>query len=144
LIFETKVIFEPKVVNRHRAHSGESGSVVVEAAVIVPVAMLIVLLAVQVCLWAHASTLVQGAATAGEQAATVFGGSPAAGQTAARQELTATASQVVMDPTVQAQATPGGVVQVKVSGTAEAIIPWLKLPVSATRSGLSQEFRTSG
>jgi hypothetical protein len=118
--------------------------VVVESAVIVPVAMLIVLLAVQVCLWAHAATLVQGAATAGEQAATVFGGSPATGQTEAREELAATASQVVVDPTVHAQAMAGGVVQIKVSGTTEAIIPWLRLPVSATRSGLSQEFRASG
>jgi len=126
------------------AGSRESGALVVEAAVIVPVAMLIVLLAVQVCLWAHASTLVQGAATAGEQAATVLGGSPATGQKAAREELTATASQVVVDPTVHAQGMAGGVVDVTVSGTTEAIIPWLRLPVSATRSGLSQEFRSSG
>jgi hypothetical protein len=118
--------------------------VVVESVVIVPVAMVIVLLAVQVCLWAHAATLVQGAATAGEQAATVVGGSPAAGQMEAREELTATASQVVVDPTVRAQVMGGGVVEVTVSGTAEAIIPWLRLPVSATRTGLSQEFRASG
>lgn len=117
---------------------------VVESVVIIPVAMLIVLLAVQMCLWAHAATLVQGAATAGEQAATVLGGSPATGQTVARQELTATASQVVVDPTVQVQVMAGGVVEVTVSGTTEAIIPWLRLPVSATRSGLSQEFRASG
>jgi hypothetical protein len=118
--------------------------VVVESVVIIPVAMLVVLLAVQVCLWAHAATLVQGAASAGEQAATAFGGSPVQGQIEAREELTATASQVVVNPSVQAQVTTGGVVEVKVSGTTEAILPWLRLPVSATRTGLRQEFRESG
>jgi hypothetical protein len=118
--------------------------VVVESVVIVPVAMMVVLLVVQVCLWAHAATLVQGAATTGEQAATASGGSPTAGQIEARAELTATASQVVVDPSVQARVITGGVVEVKVSGTTESIIPWLRLPVSATRTGLSQEFRESG
>lgn len=117
---------------------------VVESAVIVPVAMLVVLLAVQVCLWAYSATLVQGAASTGEQAATAFGGSPAQGQITAREELTATASQVVVNPSVHVQVTTEGAVEVTVSGTTEAIIPWLRLPVSATRTGLRQEFRESG
>lgn len=117
---------------------------VVESVVIVPIAMMVVLVAVQVCLWAHAATLVQGAATAGEQTATSLGGTPAAGQMEARADLAATASEVVTHPSIQAQALAGGVVEIRVSGTAEAIVPWLRLPVSATRTGLVQEFRESG
>jgi hypothetical protein len=121
-----------------------AGSAVVEAVVIVPIAMVVVLLVVQVCLWAHAATLVQGAATAGEQAATALGGSPTIGAIEARAELTATASKVVVDPSVDAEILSGGEVEVRVSARTEAIIPWLRLPVSATRVGLSQEFRESG
>lgn len=111
---------------------------------IVPVAMVLVLLAVQMCLWAHAATLVQSAATTGEQAATVLGGSPASGQAAAQTELAATAGGVVVDPSVQVQTVTGDGIDVTVSGRAEVILPWLHLPVSATRDGLRQEFRRSG
>jgi hypothetical protein len=106
--------------------------------------MMILMVAVQMCLWAHAATLVQNAASAGEQAATALGGSPTTGEIEARAELTATASKVVVHPSVDAQALTGGLVEIRVSGSTEAIIPWLRLPVSATRTGLSQEFRESG
>ena len=122
----------------------DAGSAVVESVVIVPIAMLIVMVVVQMCLWAHAATLVQGAATAGEQAASALGGSPAAGDIEARSTLADTASKVVNDPSVVTQVLSGGVVEIRVSGAAETIIPWLHLPVSATRVGISQEFRETG
>jgi hypothetical protein len=120
------------------------GSAVVESVVIVPVAMIVVLLAVQMCLWAYAATLVQSAASTGEQTATALGGSPSVGQTAARTELGATARGLVLDQSVQSRVLPGDVVEMTVSGRTEAIIPWLNLPVSATRDGQSQVFRESG
>jgi hypothetical protein len=129
---------------RGRRAAGTAGSAAVESVVIIPVAMMVVFLVVQLCLWAYAGTLVQAAATAGEQAATSVGGSPAAGQTAARTELTDTASKIVVDPSAQAQVLIGGRIEVTVSGNTETIIPWLRLPVSATRVGISQEFRESG
>jgi TadE-like protein len=124
--------------------SADRGSATVETAVIVPVAMVVVMLVVQMCLWAHAGTLVQGAANVGDQAATSLGGSPATGVVEARQELIATGREVVTAPSVQVQQLSGGQVEVTVSGDAESIIPWLHLPVSATRIGVSQEFRESG
>jgi hypothetical protein len=127
-----------------RRVTGAEGSTAVEAVVIIPVAMMVVFVVVQLCLWAHAGTLVQAAATAGEQAATSVGGSPAAGQAEARTELADTASKIVVDPSVQAQALIGAQIEVTVSGNTESIIPWLRLPVSATRVGVSQEFRESG
>jgi hypothetical protein len=127
-----------------RLVTGAEGSAAVESVVIIPVAMMVVFLVVQLCLWAYAGTLVQAAATAGEQAATSVGGSPAAGQTEARTELTDTAGKIVVDPSAQAQVLIGGQIEVTVSGNTETIIPWLRLPVSATRIGISQEFRESG
>jgi len=106
--------------------------------------MLVIMFAVQACLWAHAATLVQNAANTGEESATALGGSPAKGEIAARAALMATGSKVVVNPSVQAQDLAGGMVEIRVSGSAETIVPWLRLPISATRIGLSQEFRESG
>jgi hypothetical protein len=136
---DSKTVGQPR-----RRRAGAEGSAVVEAVVVVPAAMIVVVLAVQICLWAHAGTLVQAAATDGEQAATALGGSPRAGELQAQADLQATAREVVVDPTVQTQILAGGRIEISVSGRAEAIIPWLHLPVSATRVGLSQEFRESG
>jgi len=116
----------------------------VESVVLIPVAMVVVFLAVQMCLWAHAATLVQNAADAGEQVATGVGSSPAAGAAEARTTLAATGGQVVVDPQIRAEVLSGDVTDVTVSGNAESIIPWLRLPVSATRVGSDQEFRESG
>ena len=129
---------------RGRAKVDSEGSAVVESVVLVPVAMMIVLLVVQICLWAHAATLVQSAATTGEQAATSLGGSSSAGQIAAQVELSLTAHGVIVDPSVRSEDLSGDVVEIRVSGTTESIIPWLHLPVSATRDGIRQEFRESG
>lgn len=127
-----------------RTSLDDSGSVAVESVVVVPVAMMIVLLVVQVCLWAHAAALVQSAANTGELAATALGGSSTAGEIEAQTQLATTASKVVVHPTVHVQVLPGGIVEVTVSGETESILPWLRLPVSATRVGLIQEFRESG
>jgi hypothetical protein len=105
--------------------------------------MVIVLLVVQVCLWAHAAALVQGAANVGEHAATALGGSPTSGEIEARAQLRATASKVVVDPKVSAHVLDGDTIVIRVSGNTESIVPWLRFPVSATRIGLRQEFRPS-
>jgi hypothetical protein len=122
----------------------EVGSAVVEVAVLVPVAMLVVLFAVQACIWAHASTLVQNAATEGDVSATLYGGSVSAGQRQAEEVLAGTAAHLVADPSVNVTSLPGGLVRVEVSGHAESIIPGIPLPVSAVRVGVIQKFRESG
>jgi hypothetical protein len=113
----------------------------VEAAIAIPAAMLVILLAVQVCLWAHASTLVQAAAARGDQAACVEGGSLTSGIAESRSALIDTANQVVERASVQASLMPGDQVQVRVTGFAESIIPGVHLAVSAVRVGSRQEFR---
>jgi hypothetical protein len=122
----------------------ESGSTVAEAAILIPIAMLIVFLAVQASLWAHGATLVQNAAAQGVEAATLSGGSPATAVAQAEQLLKATGGHVVLDPSVRVSEMSGGEIQVEVSGRVESIIPGLRLPVSATQVGFIQEFRQSG
>lgn len=123
---------------------GEPGSAAIEAVVIVPIAMIVVLFAVQMALWAHAAALVQNAASAGEEAACALGGSPTAGVSQARAVLSESASQLVVDPSVVVAQLPGASVKMTVSGSAEAILPWVHLPVYATRIGTVQQFRESG
>lgn len=132
-----------RLASERRPTRGEDGSVV-EAAIAVPAAMLLILLSVQVCLWAHASTLVQAAATRGDQAACIEGGSLNSGIAAARMALANTASHVVLNSSVQASTMSGDDVQVRVTGIAESIIPGIRLAVSAVRVGSKQEFRVSG
>ena len=137
------MIVHEKGLFRERCRIDESGSVV-EAAIAIPAAMLVILLAVQVCLWAHVSTLVQAAATRGEQVACVENGTLAAGISEAQSALAETANHVVVDASVQASNAPDGEVEVRVTGTTESIIPGLHLSVSATRIAVRQEFRVNG
>ena len=112
-----------------------------EAAIAIPAAMLVILLSVQVCLWAHASTLVQAAATRGDQAACVEGGSLAAG-IAEAQVGPLHDSQPGCDESLRTGSPmPDDEVQIRVTGVTESIVPGIHLPVSAVRVGTRQEFR---
>ena len=116
----------------------------VEAAIVVPAAMLLVFLVVQACLWAHASSLVAAAADRGVQVAGADGGTLSDGIEQARSELSMIAGRELVNPEVRAAFLPGDLVEVSVSGTAESLIPGLHLHVSAVRSEPKQEFRSSG
>ncbi|HVA08059.1 MAG TPA: TadE/TadG family type IV pilus assembly protein [Acidimicrobiales bacterium] len=125
-------------------HGGDSerGAAVVEAVVLVPVAMLVVLFAVQACLWAHAAAIVQTAAAQGDQEAANYGGSASAGINRAEQFIAATAASVVVNPDVSARISSDEV-EIRVRGTAESVLPWFHVTVSATRSAPIEMFRSS-
>lgn len=122
----------------------DGGSVVVEAVFVIPAAMMIILFAVQACLWAHASAVVQSAAAEGEQAATVLGGTPDQGVSRAEAVLQSEAASAVVDPSVQVKVLSDGNVDVTVAGRASSILPFLHLPVSAQRRASVSEFRSNG
>jgi hypothetical protein len=105
--------------------------------------MLMVFVGVQAALWAHAEHVVQASASAGEQAACASGGSLSQGWTQA-QGVLARSSQIVTRPVVHIDALQGDAIQVRVTGMAESIIPWMHLSVSAVRDGTRQEFRPTG
>ena len=116
----------------------------IEAVVLVPVAMLIVLVAVQACLWVHAQTLVASAADQGDAVACTNGGTLDQGIGEARRLLSSSAASIVTGPTFNGAVLSDNEVQLEVSGAAESIVPWFHLPVSAVRVGTKQEFRVSG
>jgi Flp pilus assembly protein TadG len=115
----------------------------VEAVLVVPVLMVILLVVIQLAMWAHAAQVVQLAASEGDRAARTAGAGAGAGQAGARAVLTA-AGPVVTAGSTTVSVGPDAQVTVTVTGRAEAVLPWLRLPVSATQVGPVQEFRTSG
>jgi hypothetical protein len=117
----------------------QGGSAVVEAVLVVPVAMTLVLLVVQASLWAHAAQVVQSAAAQGVQAATDLGGTFADGEAGAKTFLASDRS--VVQPRVTVAPAPDGEVVVRVTATATSIVPFFHLDVSAVRLGTVQEFR---
>ena len=129
---------------RSRWGHPEAGSTVVEATLLIPVAMLLILFAVQACLWVRAGTLVAEAAQRGQLAANLDGGSIQVGIDTARAALLHGADGAVEDVSVEGVFAPGDIGEVRVTARSEAIIPGLGLAVSAVGVGPRQEFRVSG
>jgi len=120
----------------------DSGSSLVELVLLVPVIMVLLLLAVQCALWAHAAQVVQLAASEGDRAARSLGGGPGTG-TSVAESVTGAPGSDVTHATVSVTLLPGDAERMAVSGHALAIISGLSFPVSAAVSGPLQEFRGS-
>jgi hypothetical protein len=123
-----------------RRFGSDRGSVVVEAVLIIPVLMLLLLIVVQFVLWAHAAQVVQLAASEGNRATQSINGSTSQGVERATSILRGSGSDV-SSPSVSVSVLAGDVAKITVTGKAESILPGLSLPVSATQVGLIQEFR---
>jgi hypothetical protein len=121
---------------------GESGSVIVEAVLVIPVIMVVLLAVVQFALWAHAAQVVQLAASEGDRVARSMGGGSAAGVGQAQSVLRGPGSDVATSVVV-VDIMPGDTVRVSVTGRATSVFPGLSLPVSAVQVGPIQEFRAS-
>ena len=117
----------------------ERGAVTAELVVATPLLLLLVLGVIQFALWAHAEHVVTAAAQEGARAARLQGGTAAAGQTEAQTFLAQLGGHVVREPSVIAQR-DARVVRVEVEGTAEAVIPFLRLPVRAVSTGPVEAF----
>jgi len=112
----------------------------VEAVLVIPVVMLLLLVVVQFALWAHASQVTQLAASEGDRSARALGGSASAGSAQAQAVLRGSFASISRT-TVAIGILPGGIVQTHVTGYAVSIVPELSFPVSATVVGPQQEFR---
>lgn len=109
----------------------------------VPVLMLLLLVVVQLVLWAHAVQVVQLAASEGDRSARVAGGGAGQGVQAARTVLSDPGSDLAAS-SVSITVLPADLAEINVTGRAVSILPGLSLPVAATQVGPIQEFRTSG
>jgi hypothetical protein len=115
---------------------------VVEAVLVVPVLMVLLLVIVQICLWMHATQVAQLAASEGDRVARSFGGGPAAGTDSAQAVLHGTGSDVT-GSSVTVAVLPGDSEVLRVSGRAVSVVPGLSFTVSASAIGPIQEFRSS-
>ena len=120
----------------------DGGSTTIEAVVVVPVLMFLLLVIVQAVLWVVAAHVVQLAASTGDRAARVLGGSAGlatqqAWKVLASDQGTVTAGHVSLVDL------PGGVDKMTVSAAAVSIMPGFSLHVSATVAGHVQAFRPS-
>jgi len=119
--------------------SADRGSASAETAVVLPALLVLILLVVQTALYAHARNLTQSAAQEGLRAARLRAGSAAAGQSAARSFLAATAGTLLTSPTVSAARSPT-TATVTVDGHAAAVVPFLDLAVHSTAAGPVERF----
>jgi hypothetical protein len=109
---------------------------------VVPVLMVILLVVVQLALWAHAAQVVALAASEGDRAARSQGGGAAAGAARARAVIGGSGAGVVAS-SVASDVLPGDLARVTVIGHAVSIVPGFSLPVSSIDIGPIQEFRGS-
>lgn len=128
--------------SRQRLTRTDRGSVVVEAVLVVPLAMVILLVAIQFALWAHAAQVAQLAASEGDRVARSAHGGLAAGTIEADSVLNGAGSDVASGSAV-VTLLPGGQTRVIVHGRALGVFSWPPLPVSAQLVGPVQEFRSS-
>jgi hypothetical protein len=121
---------------------GDRGSTVVEAVLVVPVLMVLLLLVVQFVLWSHAAQSVQAAAAEGDRVARSYGGEQSSGVQQAEAMLQDSGSSVT-DAHVTLTVLAGDLVEVQVTGDAVTVLPGLTLAVSAVQVGPIQEFRAA-
>src|SRR6266511_4380972 len=103
----------------------QAGSATAELVIATPALLLMVMLVVQFALWQH-----------GQHVATA-----AAGAARARQFLAQLGPHLVVAPTVTARR-DAATARVEVLGTAEPLVPWLRLPIHAVAQGPLEQFNS--
>ncbi|GAA1895041.1 TadE/TadG family type IV pilus assembly protein [Streptantibioticus ferralitis] len=118
----------------------ERGEVTAELVIIMPLVLTLVLLLAQAALWFHASHIAQATAANALSATRVQGGTTAAGQ----QEAQRTLDQLGHGPlhTTHIDITRNTHrAEVRISGTASSVVPFLHLPVHAQAAGPTEKFK---
>src|ERR1700680_272620 len=121
----------------------DAGAVSAELVVVTPLLMLLFLLVVQFALWQHAAHIAEAAAQRGAQSARVQGGTNAQGYADAQSATSQLGANLLINPTVTVTRA-GDVVRIEVSGTAEQVVPFLSLPVTAVVNGPVERFTVPG
>jgi Flp pilus assembly protein TadG len=122
-----------------RATGPQAGSATAELVIATPALLLMVMLVVQFALWQHGQHVATAAAEEGERAARLQGGTAEAGAARARQFLTELGPHLVVAPKVTARR-DAATARVEVVGSAEPLVPWLRLPIHAVAQGPLEQF----
>ncbi|MFI6321598.1 TadE/TadG family type IV pilus assembly protein [Nonomuraea sp. NPDC050556] len=106
----------------------DRGSAPLEAAVVYPVALLLILLVVNTALYFHARNIALSAAQEGLRVGRAHGSSTGAGQGAAQRVISQVGSSFLLGPSVSVSRT-GDTFEVEVRGEAISLVPLLTLKV---------------
>ncbi|MFF3671599.1 TadE family protein [Microtetraspora malaysiensis] len=106
----------------------ERGSATLEAAIVYPAVLLLILLAVNTALWFHARNIALSAAQEGLRVGRAYGSSLSAGQGTAERFARQVGGSFLQSPTVNVDRT-GDTVVVTVRGQAISLVPLLNLTV---------------
>ncbi|MFC5830051.1 TadE/TadG family type IV pilus assembly protein [Nonomuraea insulae] len=121
----------------------ERGSATLEAAVVYPVVLLLVLLAVNVALWFHARNLALSAAQEGLRVGRAYGSSLEAGKGAAERFAREVGASFLLSPEVEARR-GGDAVSVTVRGQAISLIPALTVSVDQVAQAPVEKWTDDG
>lgn len=158
---EDVVGFEPKG-DDPATRADHDGSSTVEMVIVIPVFMMVLLVALQLCLWVLADEAVQQVASRAAITAAGLGGTVLLGRQAGLADARSVAGPVLVGPELTltmsdgrggqvpgAAATraagsvpsPASSVTAVASGHVESIVPWWRLTVRAVRTATVQRFR---
>lgn len=121
--------------------AAQRGSATVEAVIVLPAAMVVLLAVLQVGLWALAGESVQQVADQAARSAAALGAGPAYGRQAAWTALAGMDGHLVVDPSVTVTAVRGDAEEVVVVAQAESVVPGWHPTVRARRVAIVQRFR---
>ncbi|PZG09558.1 TadE family protein [Micromonospora craterilacus] len=119
----------------------DRGSVTTEVVLYAPLLMLLVLIGVQLAVWALAQLGVQHAANHALQTTRVLDGSADSGRADADSVLDQVAGGIVNDPQIVVTRT-ADTATVTVAGRVPAVVPFLRLRVRTEVSAPTEQFRT--
>jgi Flp pilus assembly protein TadG len=117
----------------------ERGAATVEAVVVFPVLLLLVMVVFQFALWYHASALATAAAQDGARAARAEGATAQAGLDRANALLDQTGRSIVQGRRVLVSRT-AATARVEVRGTCIPLVPGLRLPIDAVAESSTERF----
>jgi Flp pilus assembly protein TadG len=121
------------------ANPDEAGIATVEAVLVFPVLLLLIMVVFQFALWYHASGLATAAAQDGARAARSEGASASDGQDRANGLLDQTGRSILQGRHVLVSRTAAST-RVEVRGTCIALVPGLHLPVDAVVESSTERF----
>lgn len=119
----------------------ESGAATLEAVLVFPVLLLLIMFCIQVALWYHAASVADAAAQDGVRAARVQGATATAGIDRANQLLDQAGRTIIVGRRVTATRS-AQVARVEVRGHCIQLVPFVSLPVHAVAESSTEQFRS--